>query len=155
MMMDMQNLYSDKQSLAVAAGNHLSENVIDHRKTGEFTVGGATVASRTPVYINDVGKGEPVPLMVQATQNFVGGTSVQVQLITSDTENMAAPTVLAETPAIPTAQLKAGYQFRLGHLPLGMVKRYSAVRYVTLGTFTAGAVTAGIVLDRQTSVPFA
>lgn len=144
MILDQQLLFSDKQSLAAAAGTHPATNVVDLGPPDTMPWPGGQP-------LHDPGRGEPVEVLIQVTEAFEGGTSVQAQLVMSDAENLSNPTILAETAAVPTAELVPGYQFRLRTLPHGLSKRYLGVRYVTAGTFTAGAVTAGLILDRQSS----
>lgn len=143
MILDKQNLLSDAQSLAVAAGSHLSTNTIDLGASGTSPILGQLAA-------RDVGQGEPLDLLVQVVTTATGGTSVQAQVVQADDAALSSNLeVLAESGVIPTAQLVAGYQFKVAFVPIGVTKRYLGVRYVTVGTHTAGAVTAGIVADRQ------
>lgn len=146
MILDQQNIFSDKQDLAVAAGNHLSSNVVDVGKSGDHPRGG--------VPVNDPGRGGGAPILIQVVEDFVGGTSVKVQFVNDDDPEMSAPTVVTETAVIPVAQLKAGYRFKLDRIPEGTRKRYAALRYVTDGTFTAGKITAGVTLDIQSAPPY-
>ncbi len=143
MILDQQNLFSDAQTLAVAAGNHLSTNTVDLGATGTSPILGQLPA-------RDVGQGEPVDLLVQVVEACVGGTSVKAQVVQADNEALSSNLeVLAESAAVPAASLVPGYQFKVGFVPHGVTKRYLGVRYVTVGTFTGGAVTAGVVADRQ------
>lgn len=142
MILDQQNLFSDKQSITPATPI-LSTNTIDLGTTGVSPILGQ-LPSR------DVGQGEPVDLLIQVVTAAVGGTSVQAQVVQADNAALSSNLeVLAESGAVPTASLVPGYQFRVPFVPIGVTKRYLGVRYVTVGTFTAGAVTAGIVADRQ------
>lgn len=153
MLLDQQNLFSDKQDLKQAAGSYLSTNCIDLGVVG--TLPGPWKTSTPP---NDVGRGEPLDLLVQVVETFTSGgaATVQVQLVTAatvDGSNVPQnPTVIAETPAVGVANLKAGYQFRLPSVPPGIAQRYLALRYVIGGAATtAGKVTAGLVADKQTT----
>jgi hypothetical protein len=59
--------------------------------------------------------------------------------------------VLQDTGPIAVATAKAGYQFRLA-LPVGITKRFLGIRYENLtNDLTAGAVTATLLIDGQTS----
>lgn len=146
MILDQQNIFSDKQNLAQAAGSHLSTNVIDLGEHGSHPRGG--VPSRDP------GRGGGIPLLVQVTEDFIGGTNAKVQVVNADSADMGTGLVVVqESAAIATAQLKAGFRFSVDRIPEGTKKRYLALRYVTTGTFTAGKITAGLVLDIQSPAP--
>jgi len=126
MILDLENLFSDQQIVTVTAS---STNVLKLPK--------------------DLAKGNPVPLLLQVTEAFVGATSVAVSIRTSATVSAGAlvsPTVLATTAAIPVASLKAGYKFPLGHIPQGTLN-YVDLLYTVVGTATAGKVTSGIVFN--------
>lgn len=146
MMMDLQNLLSDDQNLAVAIGTHVSTNTIDLGTPGTDNMGN--------VVAYDVGKGEPLDMLIQVTETFTsaGAATVTAQIIESASADLSSPTVLSSSAAIALATLAAGYQFRLNSVPAGVSKRYLGVQYV-VGTAatTAGKVTAGIVLDKQTT----
>lgn len=126
MYLDKQNLYSEDQAITATA---VSTNVIDHS-------------------VSEIGPGEPVEILAQVTEDFAGGTSVAVSLQTDDDEAFGTVETLVTTDAVPVASLTAGYQFRLSTLPVG-VKTYSRLNYTVVGTPTAGAVTAGLALDRM------
>lgn len=142
MILDKQNLFSDRQSL-IPATPILSTNTIDLGATGVSPILGQLPA-------RDVGQGEPLDLLVQVVETATGGTSVVAAVIQADDAALSSNVeVLAQSGVVPLASLVAGYQFRVGFVPHGVTKRYLGVRYTTVGTFTAGLVTAGIVADRQ------
>ena len=142
MILDVQNLFSDKQSLTPATPI-LSTNTIDLGTTGVSPILGQLPA-------RDVGQGEPLDLLVQVVETATGGTSVVAAVIQADDEALTSNVeVLAQSGVVPLASLVAGYQFKVPFIPIGITKRFLGVRYTTAGTFTAGQVTAGIVADRQ------
>lgn len=156
MLMDLQNLFSDKQAIT-SAGSHLSTNSLVRKPTNPsgYVAGATTYAypeGASPT--DDLGRGEPVPIVVQVVEDFAGGTDVTAQLVASDTVDSSGQLsgtveVIMSTAAIPTATLKAGYHFRLGYIPPGVDKKYVALRYVSTGTYTAGKISAGIVMDKH------
>ena len=75
--------------------------------------------------------------------DFVGGTSLQLQLQTSDTEAFTVAVVLYETAAIPIANLKVGMPFNLPPIPDGALT-YLKIRAIPAGTFTDGHIFAAI-----------
>lgn len=124
MLPDKENQFSDAQAVTATA---VSTNVVDFGTSK-----------------GDPAFGTPKPLVVQVVQAFAGATSVAVEFETSDTENFASAKTLASSGAVVAADLKAGYKFSMNVLPKGC-KRYNRLKYVVVGTATAGKITAGIV----------
>ena len=142
MILDKQNLFSDRQSL-IPTTPILSTNTIDLGASGVSPILGQLPA-------RDVGQGEPLDLLVQVVETATGGTSVIAAVIQADDAALTSNVeVLAQSGVVALASLVAGYQFKVPFVPTGINKRYLGVRYTTAGTFTAGLVTAGIVADRQ------
>lgn len=148
-MLDKQNLFSDQQAIAGAAGTFVSTNKVQVTAvspsggTGAFTTDtlGNTVE-------NDPGKSPAVDILITVTEQFAGGDTVSFQVGYDNDAAFGSPTILAQTPAIAIATLKPGYQVRLS-LPPGRTAAdlYMGVQYVTLGAgaMSAGKVTAGII----------
>src|SRR5690606_42115750 len=104
MLMDAENMFSTGQAIT---GTTKSTNVIKFVKPGEFRIGDRTVTSNNPipVHYRDLGRGEKIQLHIRVVEDFVGGTSVQVQLITADNEDLTEnPVTLATTTAYPWAR---------------------------------------------------
>tara|TARA_R110000851_G_scaffold165032_1_gene309477 strand:+ start:398 stop:832 length:435 start_codon:yes stop_codon:yes gene_type:complete len=140
MILSKQLLLSDDQAVTVTA---LSTNVID--------LGVAATPYRGVAPLNrDLGKGTPVPFLIQVTEDFVGLTSVTATLEVSDNEDMSASTVL-NTELMLLADLVAGKQAYMQYLPNGVTQRYLAVRYTVAGTATAGKFTTGVTMGNQTN----
>ena len=132
MILDRENLVSDDQAVTATAA---STDVID--------LGGANSGDMAP--------GEPLNLFCQVSEaDFAGGTSIAVSVRTDTVANMASPTVLFSTPAIPVASLVAGYKFALGSLPEG-AERYLDFNYTVVGTMSAGKLTGGIAPSVQSN----
>lgn len=128
MILDKENLFSDDQAITASAA---STNVVD------------LGVSR------DIGKGVPVPVLIQVTADFATLTSLTAEIETSDDEGFSSSETLATSGAIPAADLVAGYQFPMQYMPLG-TKRYVRVNYTVAGTnASAGTVTAGVVAAHQ------
>lgn len=127
------NKYSDDQALTATA---VSTNIIDHGPVDS----NANIGLRTA----------ELEVLVQVTTAFSGGTSVQVQLQVDDNTGFSSATVIAETEAIAVATLVAGYQFAFTKYPLRL-ERYSRLRYVVVGTPTAGKVLGCPIRTRQTN----
>lgn len=145
MMIDRQNLLSDAQNLAQAAGTYLSTNTIDLGVAGTDALGNTV--------INDVGRGHKGELLAQVTETFTSGGAgtLAVNVVQSANADLSSATVLHGTPALALATLRAGYQFRIA-LPAGITQRYIGLQYViATATMTAGKVTAGLVEAKQTN----
>lgn len=143
-MFDFQNLFSDAQALA--SGTTASENVLRLQKDNPES----TAQGWAPIH--DPGRGTPILVNAQIVEDVVGATTVQAQVVAADTADLGTGLeVLVETAAVPVAQLKAGYRFKLSSLPETGGKKFLALRYVVAGTPTAGKVTAGLTFDKQTS----
>lgn len=128
------------QSLVGAAQTFTSTNVVDTAGVG---VGNTA---------RDMGAGKDLTIMVEVTQTFTGGTSMQPVLVLADDTAISVNVeqIVLDT-AIPIATLVAGTQIpihldRAAPLP---AKRYMAMQYITVGTMTAGAVVAAVVHDVQ------
>ena len=140
MIFSAQQLFSDDQAITATA---ISTNVID------LGVAGTPYDAAAPLN-QDVGKGAPIPVLVQVTEDFNTLTSLDVTVEVGATT--ALGTVLA-TETILLADLVAGKQTFLQCLPNGADKRYLGVRYTVTGTNpTLGQITAGITMGNQTNV---
>lgn len=134
MIFDKENLFSEDQAVTTTAA---STNVID--------LGADDSAVQTN---NEKGM---IEILVQVTTAFAGGTSLQVTLQTDTDVAFGSAASLQATAAIATASLTAGYQFAIIRLPRSAVERYIRLYYTVVGTMSAGAVFAGLVLDVQTN----
>lgn len=123
MILDMTNLFSDDQILTADTA---SENVID--------LGSA----------RDIGKGNPVPLLVQVTEDATGtNPSLKVDIEVSDDAAFSVPEVIASSNTLDAP--KAGDKLSISYMPEGIDKRYVRLEYVVGGTSPSMKVTAGIV----------
>jgi len=142
MILSAQQLFSDDQAITATA---ISENVID--QGAPSTSYGAVAALN-----DDVGKGCPIPVLIQVTADFNTLTSLTVTLETSAAAGLTSPVVLA-TESIALADLVAGKQTFLQFVPNGDTLRYLGVRYTVVGTDpTLGNITAGISMGNQTNL---
>ena len=132
MITDRELIVSLNQSLAVAAGTTASTDSIDLTTGADISRGGVPIRARS-----------------QVTVAFAGGTSVQAQLVESDSSNLSSPTVLYSGPVLADAAALAGAILADVTIPR-TAKRYIGFQYVTLGVHTAGQVTSEFVLDTET-----
>lgn len=133
MILDYLNLFSQAQAVTASAA---STDIID---LGPLSGGND---------VRDIGPGYPIEFMahVATTATAAGDATVTISLQTSKTSDFASATTLLQTGAIPVASLKAGYKY-VAVVPHG-TQRYLRVNYtVGTGPLTAGAFTAGLLLD--------
>lgn len=132
-------MYQDARLLV--SGSIGVDNVITPQTvTGTST----TVVSTNTVDLSqarDIGEGFEVCGRAQVATAVAGGTSVEVQVITSAAANLSSPTVLGTSGAIPVASLVAGKRLVIDINPqiASLAQRYIGVQYVLVGTVTAGA----------------
>jgi hypothetical protein len=134
--------FSDDQAVT---GDEASDNIIDLKGTG--TVLGAPAA-----LVKDLGKGNPIPILIQVTEAFDELTTLHVSVQTDDNESFTTPKDIVNTYEVPLASLVAGYQFPIISVPQEVVERYLRLHYEVTGSApTAGKITAGIVMAVQTN----
>ncbi len=137
MILDRQLLLSNAQAITATA---VSTNAID--------LAGA----------RDIGIGDNLDLFIRVIAPLTGGTSVQFAYITSANADLSVATVIVQTPPIPAASLVAGSEWLRIQVPAlsdaASRQRYVGVSYTVAGAFSAGTVTAGLVLDREGSVAY-
>ena len=123
MILDEQNLFSDAQAITASAA---SMNYID-------------LGSR------EVAFGTPIEILIQVVEDFATCTSLKFSIQTDDNESFSSATTLAETAAIPVADLAAGYRTTLKYMPKGN-EGYTRLYYTVAGPYaTAGKIIAGFV----------
>lgn len=147
MLMDLQSTFSDQQSL-IGAGAALipSTNVID--------LGAVDTPKHAKAPITrDLGKGRPIPVLIQVTETFVddGGadfTNLIVSLEIDDAEGFGTK-VIVTSATIQQADLVAGARLMPFYVPEGVDKRYVRLAYTPNQGLSAGAITAGLVFGRS------
>lgn len=118
------------QALTSVATTVLSTNAID-------LASGGVPASQ----IRDLGEGDELFMHISTIIAVSGGTSMQFQLIASDNANGTGNvTVIADTGAIPVAQLTLGSRFSASVNPrVGKLgQRYLTAQAISVGTTTTG-----------------
>ncbi|HEC2559664.1 TPA: hypothetical protein R2K53_005517 [Raoultella ornithinolytica] len=102
----------------------------------------------------DIGVGEPLYLFVNVatTAAAAGAATLNVQLQTS--ENGSSWTTIYDSGSVALAKLVAGSRIVAAPVPMG-VKKYLRLNYVVgTGPLTAGAFTAGLVVDLDANDPY-
>lgn len=129
----------------------LSGTYVSGAATGQTVTGTGNVLSTNTLDLlvaRDIGKGEPMDIEVDVTVAAAGGTTVQIQVIQADDAALTTNlNVLSQTDAIATATLTAGKRIplRVPRVDPNVARRYLGLRYVLVGTYTAGAYFAAIV----------
>lgn len=102
-----------------------------------------------------IGDDPALKLLVQVTTTFTGGTSLAIALQGAQDAGTGAPGAFSSwwtSPAVVTANLTQGtrlYDMDMPRPPAGLpVPRFLQMAYTVVGTFTAGALLAAIVIDR-------
>jgi len=100
----------------------------------------------------DIGEGTNLFGRFQVTVAAVGGTSIEMQVISAtDAALTTAVTVLGTTGPIAVASLTLGSRFACDTNPLigSKGQRYLGLRYISVGTTTAGSVFGDLGTDIQ------
>lgn len=142
---------SDGATDSPTTGTQNSSNVID-----------LGISSGIPSNANgggarDIGIGNPaMKLLVQVSTTFSGGTSLQLALQGAVDDGTGVPAAFSNwwlSPAYAEAALNAGsrlYDMDMPRPPDGIaIPRFLRMGYITVGTHSAGALSAQIVLDRD------
>lgn len=136
-------------------GTQVASNIID-----------LGVVLGIPSYANgggarDIGVGDNPALKLSCvvTTTFTAGTSLQLELSGAADDGTGAPSTYTPmwlSPAIVEANLDAGQQLANIDIPRPVpgqaLPRFLRLRYITVGTHTAGSVQANIVIDRDDQI---
>lgn len=138
MIFDRTSLLSDQQAITATAA---STNVID-------------LAPIAGGVVRDIGKGKPIPLLIQLTEDFTAGgaATLTIALQVDSVENFASPKTVWTTAAMALADLKAGKVIVPEFIPRGTDERYMRLNYtVATGPMTAGKIVAGVTMGNQSN----
>lgn len=140
MQLDSQLVFSDAQAITATAA---STNIIDLGATG-------TVPYAASALVRDIGKGKPLPLLVQVVEAFNNCTSVQCDIEVDDNSSFSSPRVV-DSQVLLLAGLTLGAKYDgLRYVPPGVNERYMRLKYTPVGTApTLGKITAGIIAAHQ------
>lgn len=116
-----------------------------------FTPAAGTIKSTNVVNLlaakRNIGRGQPMRLLVTCDETFAGGTSLNIQMVDDDNDTLSSPAVLAQTGAVVTANLGVKGKV-LWDTPLpDNAQQFLGLQYVTVGDFTTGKVSAHIVAE--------
>ncbi len=100
----------------------------------------------------DIGEGQDLFMNFAVTTAFSGGTSVKFEVVIADDAAISSNVeVVGSSDAVLTAALVAGKNeaVRINPKIASLGRRYLAARYTVSGTYSAGKVTADVVMDIQ------
>ncbi len=131
--------FSEAQAVTATA---ISENVIQWEAV-------ETVPRESGPIDRNLGKGIPIPILLQVVEDFATLTSLTISLETADNAALSSGSVvLATTVAIPAASLVQGFKPGLEWLPDAVMKEYLGFRYTVGGAnATAGQVWAALATE--------
>lgn len=140
MIFDLSNLFSDAQAITATAA---STNVIG-------------LGPKASGVARDIGKGKPIPLLIQVVEAFdsVADDETLEIAVELDSTTTFTPDKSIVIGRIANADLKkVGYQLPVQFVPDGVNMEFMRLKYTVAGSgnFTAGKITAGIVMGRQTN----
>jgi hypothetical protein len=160
MIRDFQASFTDSStqafaSIVGAAGTYLAPNSLDTSPLGtyltELTAGDTQLSANVNAG-RDLGGGEPMWLIIDWIQAPTGGTSVDMQLITSASSSMSSPVVMLDLTAIPIATLVLGYQMKFKLPRSASWLQWVGLQAVTVGTMTAGEYIAWLGVDTDSAI---
>lgn len=143
MYLDHENLFSDAQAVTVTAA---SSNIID---LGPIFSANAA---------RDIGRGSKVTriyAILDATFTAGGAGTLDITLQGDDNSAFGSPRTLFDTGVLALAALFQGAVVLDVAMPTGVEKFLRLMYTVATGPMTAGAITAGLVLDSQSDPPYA
>lgn len=131
-------------------GTQNSTNIIDLHSPGMLPVLANLQGAR------DMGPGGEIYMLVQVVTAITGGTSLQVILQGATDNGSGAPNAFSNwwtSPVYAEASLVAGarlYDLVMPRPPQGIaIPRFLRIGYVSVGTHSAGALLAALILDRM------
>lgn len=135
MQLDKQGLFSDGQAITATAA---STNHYDLGATG--TPAGSSVALP-----RDLGKGVPLPLLVNVDEAFNTLTSLTIALQVDDNEAFSSAKTV-QSAVVALADLGVGRVAAFDYVPTGADEQFMRLLYTVTGTApTTGKITAGFV----------
>ena len=130
MIFDRQTLLSDAQVITATGP---STNVIH---LGPIKAG----------LTRDIGKGEPIPFLMQVVESFNNLTSLEIKVQVDDNEAFSSPKQIGTTGLLVLADLALGKKINIDSVPRDADERFFRLYYDVTGTApTTGKITAGVV----------
>lgn len=152
---DLQASFTDTSagastSIVGTAGTYIAPNSYDTSPLGAYLTELTAADTQLSGNVNtgrDLGGGERIWLVIDWVTAPLGGTSVDMQLITSAAVGLGTPTTIIDFTAVPIATLVKGYR-QIQALPRSSAYlQWLGLQAVTVGTMTAGAYVAWLAKD--------
>lgn len=144
MLLDLQAIFSDQQSLAQNGSPVVSSNVLDFGDTAEV----AYSADGEPKQKikRRIGVGMEIPFLCQITEQVAGDVG-QIEFIMqqSDAENFGSGVEEVIKLTIDAVKLVPGFQLPIDKFPREITKRYVRMVYAADDEVTQGKVVCGVV----------
>ena len=139
MLVDNAGVLSEGQAITASAA---STNALDFGENG-------TPIGWAGAVFGDLGL-SGINLMIQVTEAFNNLTSLKVAIQMDNDPVFGSPSTIVSSEAVPLADLKAGYRFRIpDSIPEGATERYYRLFFTVAGAApTTGKVFAAIVAGR-------
>lgn len=136
-----EQIFSDQQAITATA---VSTNILDLGATG-------TPHKGKTALVRDIGKGTPVPILIQVTVAFNTLTSLLIEIEMATDAAFTTP-IVRYSELVLLADLVAGKQIFANVMPKGVDLRFVRCNYTVAGTDpTVGKITAGITMGNQTN----
>lgn len=141
MLLSAQQTFSDAQALTASAA---STNILDLGAPG-------TVLNAPAALVRDIGKGNPIPIIIRLDVDSGGTSPTLVAAVQVDNDSaFGSPTTVATANTVSGGS--AGDEVYLDvYLPEGTNERYLRVNYTLGGTSPTYTVTAAVVLGKQSN----
>jgi len=133
MIWDVDNLYSDAQSMIVSTGTTNSTNTINQQADGDCYE-------------------DPPFIRIQVGTAFIGsGATIAINLVTDDDSAFGSSTTIPLVAATSVSSYSEGAVIYNGRLPLGLQQYHKLQYVVATAALTAGTITAGLVDEVDTN----
>ena len=141
---------SPSTSIVGVAGTYLCPNSYDSSPLGAYLTEFSANDTQLSGNVNagrDFGGGERLWLCIDWVTAPVGGTTIDVQFISSANVSLSAPVIINDFTALATSNFSKGYR-QIQAMPRSAAYlQFLGVQAVTTGTYTAGAFIAFLAKD--------
>lgn len=158
-MRDVQASFTDAAlpyvDITGAAGTYLAPNSLDTSPLGAFLT--EQVANDTQLSANtntgrDLGVNGKLWLIVDWIVAPAGGTSTEIQLITSAAAALSSPVTIYDSGAVVIANTPKGFRFKIPLPDSAAYLQWLGLQVITVGTMSAGRYMAWLGLDAESAV---
>lgn len=141
MILDERLEFFDGIAIPTSAGTALLGDVIDQQALGNAAAGLGQA--------RDIGMGRDMWWYANVDVTATGGTSVQLQFVSSAAATLTSPVIHATSTVTVLANLTAGNTFVMIPVPAEgpAYLRYVGIIAVVAGTFVLGNISSGLMLD--------